>query len=123
VVTRIELRPTLANRCDGYFAITQRAWRRFVSPILLEDVIDPVQSDQAHDDQIDRYGEAHDPRRDQQKHSRGQRDNRQQELACIEVQLEFAWSNDPTRLAGAGQSFLTVGRYGLNNRGETSPRE
>jgi hypothetical protein len=44
---------------------------------LIEDVIDPVQSEKAHDDQIDRHCEAHDPRRDQQKHSRGQGNNRQ----------------------------------------------
>ena len=42
---------------------------------LFEDVVDPVQSENADDDQIDRHCVADDPRRDQQKHSRGQADN------------------------------------------------
>jgi hypothetical protein len=47
------------------------------SPALFEDVIDPIQSDNADDDQIDGHREAHDPRRDHQEHSGGQGSNRQ----------------------------------------------
>ena len=36
---------------------------------LIDDVIDPVQSKNTHDDQIYCHCKAHDPRRDQQKHS------------------------------------------------------
>lgn len=94
---------------------------------LFKELIDPIQSENAYDDQIDRYGEAHDPRRDQQKHSCGQRDNRQQGVARIEVHPGFISDsrgamNQRDSPEPANPS-LTVGRYGLNNRGETSPRE
>ena len=40
------------------------------SPALFEEMIDPVQSNKADEDQIDGHCEAHDSRRNQQKHSR-----------------------------------------------------
>ena len=94
---------------------------------LFKELIDPIQSENAYDDQIDRHCDTHDPRRDQQKHSRGQRDNRQQGVACIEVHPGFiSDSREATNRRDSPEPStpsLTVGRYGLNNRGETSPRE
>ena len=40
------------------------------SPALFEEMIDPVQSKKADEDQIDGHCEAHDSMRNQQKHSR-----------------------------------------------------
>jgi hypothetical protein len=47
------------------------------APDLFEEVIDPVQPEKAHDDQIDRHRNVNDAGRDQQKHSRGQANKRQ----------------------------------------------
>jgi hypothetical protein len=44
---------------------------------LFDEVIDPVQSREADEDQVDSHCEAHDPRRDHQEHSRGQGSDRQ----------------------------------------------
>jgi hypothetical protein len=94
---------------------------------LFKELIDPIQSENAYDDQIDRHCETHDPRRDQQKHSRGQRDNRQQGVARIEVHLGFISDSRGAAIRRGSPEpanpSLTAGRYGLNNRGETSPRE
>ena len=47
------------------------------SPALFEEVIDPVQSKKADEDQIDSHCEAHDPRRDQQEYPRDHGGDRQ----------------------------------------------
>ena len=46
----------------------------------LDDVIDPVQPQKADEDQIDGDCHAHDPRRDQQEHSRDHGGDRQEVL-------------------------------------------
>ena len=55
------------------------------SPALIEEVIDPVQSKKADEDQIDGHCEAHDPRRNQQKHSRDQGNDRQKVVSTGDV--------------------------------------
>ena len=52
---------------------------------LVDDVIDPVESEKADEDQVDCYREAHDPGCDHQKHSRDQGSDRQQRIASGEV--------------------------------------
>ena len=46
-------------------------------PDLSEEVVDRVQAEKAGDNQIDRHCDADDAGRDQQKHARGQGDERQ----------------------------------------------
>ena len=67
--------------CRAHKAEEQResggAGLRSRAPDLFEEVIDPVQPEKAHDDQVDRHRNVNDAGRDQQKHSRGQADKRQ----------------------------------------------
>ena len=76
-----------AHDADGPSRIVPRLGHGFgpAHSAPFEEVIDPVQSEKSRDDQIDRHREAHDPRCDQQKHSRGQANNRHEGIGSIEV--------------------------------------
>lgn len=69
---------------------------------LFDEVIDPVQSEQADEDQVDRHCKAHNPRRNHQEHSCGQSSDRQKRICCIEVHLDFIPDSD----ASAGDPAL-----------------
>jgi hypothetical protein len=64
------------------------------SPALFEEVIDPVQSNKADEDQIDGHCEAHDPRRNQQKHSRDQGNDRQKVVSTDDVHPKLIADSD-----------------------------
>jgi hypothetical protein len=76
--------------------ILSRTARGFgsASPALFEDVIDPVQSKKADEDQIDGHCGAHDPRRDQQEYSRDHRGDRQKVLDTAGVHRELIADSD-----------------------------
>lgn len=60
-----------------------------MSPALFEEVIDPVQSKKADEDQIDSHREAHQPRRDQQEYPRDHGGDRQKVLDAAGVHREL----------------------------------
>lgn len=64
------------------------------SPALIEEVIDPVQSNKADEDQIDGHCEAHDSRRNQQKHSRDQGNDRQKVVSTDDVHPKLIADSD-----------------------------
>ena len=80
-------------------SISRSATPRLPRQTLFDEVIDPVQSEQADEDQVDRHCKAHNPRRNHQKHSRGQRRDRQKGICCIEMHLGFI----PDSEASAGE--------------------
>lgn len=66
--------------CQAHKAEEQESEARGFGPALpdlFEEVIDPIQPEKAHDDQIDRHRDVNDAGRDQQKYSRGQANKRQ----------------------------------------------
>jgi hypothetical protein len=78
--------------CQAHKAEEQESEARGIGPALtglFEEVIDPVQPENTHDDQIDRHRDANDAGRDQQKYSRGQAGNRHQGVGGIEVHREL----------------------------------
>lgn len=65
------------------------------SPALFEEVIDPVQSKKADEDQIDSHCEARDPRRDQQEYPRGHGGDRHKVLDTAGVHRELIADSGP----------------------------
>lgn len=55
------------------------------TPILIDEMIDPVQSENSDEDQKDGHSEAYDPRCNQQEHPREQGSERKQVMGCLEM--------------------------------------
>jgi hypothetical protein len=75
---------------------------------LVDDVIDPVESEKADEDQVDCHCEAHDPRCDHQKYSRDQGSDRQQRIACGEMHSSNIADSD-AHLAWRPRAFFVSG--------------
>jgi len=57
-------------------------------------VIDPVQPEHSHGNQIDRDGVTHDARRDHEKYPRRERGDRQKRVCSIDMHPEFISDSD-----------------------------
>lgn len=102
--------------CQAHKAEEQESEARGIGPALpdlFEEVIDPVQSENTHDDQIDRHRDANDAGRDQQKHSRGQANKRHQGVGGIEVHRELIPDSEAPSAGrhGLSSALAPVDRY------------
>jgi hypothetical protein len=102
--------------CQAHKAEEQESEARGIGPALtglFEEVIDPVQPENTHDDQIDRHRDANDAGRDQQKYSRGQAGNRHQGVGGIEVHRELIPDSEAPSAGrcGLASALVPVDRY------------